>query len=72
MVNGMKVTKILASRLALKFKKRYSVKSLSPQIDYDVLRDRVDFATGQDLDCLQLDILTEMVIASLGKTHKIH
>ena len=68
----MKITKVQAARLAIKLKKHYSVKSLAPQIDYDVLRDRVDLSTGQELDCIQLDILTDMVISNLNNAHRIY
>lgn len=38
--------------------------------DYDLLRDHVDLWTAQDLDCVQLDILTAMVLKRIqAKEH---
>jgi hypothetical protein len=35
------------------------------KVDYYHVRDIADFASGQELDAIQLDILTDMVIADL-------
>lgn len=39
--------------------------SVGQKVDYEDVRDIADFASGQELDAIQLDILTDMVIAAL-------
>jgi len=38
--------------------------------DYALLRDYCDMATGGELDCIQLDILTDMTTERLVKLHE--
>jgi hypothetical protein len=35
-------------------------------VNWERLRDHVDFATGSELDCTQLDILTDLVKARIA------
>lgn len=37
-------------------------------ISWDALRDHCDLQTGSDLDCVQLDILTDMSAARLAQS----
>ena len=34
--------------------------------DWDIIRDACDLKTGGELDCVQLDILTDLVMARLN------
>ena len=35
-------------------------------LDWGIIRDHCDIATGSDLECYALDMLTDMVVARLG------
>jgi hypothetical protein len=37
-------------------------------LDWDAIRDHCDMATGSDLECYALDMLTDMVAARIGAT----
>ena len=38
-----------------------------PTMEWDKARDWLDFATGNDLDCIELDILTDCVVTKKMK-----
>jgi len=56
---------IVAGAIRAADKGRYDIAT------WDELRDRVDSATNSDLDCHQLDILTDMVEARLMDTVRV-
>lgn len=59
----MKGLKVIADRIA----KRHHTAAMQEAWSWADIRDECDGETYSDLDCIQLDILTDMVVARLEK-----